>query len=161
MWHYVKLYAPLVVLELVCLVLIIFGSLNIKEAIGQQAAIDSGTIVEAEITGIRSTSSGSDFHHKTQKFGYYTVYTYEDENGISYSGTFQTHLTKEEAQEQIGNAVQVYIDGKGASILVGAHPRAKTGYAVIIAVFSVLFLLIALFPLLIKLWLNRKSKRKA
>lgn len=96
-----------------------------------QQMIDDGVVAKAEITGCST---------RGEKMSYFVcVYKYVDENGTKYTGTLYPPIypyfrTSKEAEEHIGEAVEIYIDGKGKSIPVGAQP--EPGRAIFWVVFS-------------------------
>ncbi len=95
-----------------------------------QQMIDDGITAKAEIFSCRQKSNRSP---------YACVYKYVDENGTEYIGGLEPiYKTKQEAETHIGEVVEIYIDGKGKSIPVGAEPHI--GYSSIWVVISTILL---------------------
>lgn len=91
-----------------------------------QQMIDDGITAKAEIF-----SCGQD----SIRSPYACAYKYVDENGTEYIGILKPiYKTKQEAETHIGEAVEIYIDGKGKSIPVGEEPQV--GYSLIWVVIS-------------------------
>ncbi|MBD5131451.1 MAG: hypothetical protein HDT28_02495 [Clostridiales bacterium] len=91
------------------------------DGLGQQAAIDSGVIVEAEIVGDIPTSSKGSSKRLLK-------YEYTDENGVRYTG-YWNRVDSDEVSAYIGHKIEIYIDGEGSSIPVGDDPDLSTSLA--------------------------------
>lgn len=116
---------------LVFAVLCFFGYFS---SIRKLNAIEGGVIAEAEIVN----TSYFNPHTKVGR-GYWRLeYEYIDENGVRYSGYDGSSFNNEaEAMQYLGTKVDIYIDGKGHSIVVGNTP-ANTELMIIAIVLIVL-----------------------
>ncbi|MDR2201321.1 MAG: hypothetical protein LBP26_00935 [Clostridiales bacterium] len=105
------------------------GYIDVK---GQQDAIISGTIIDVQLTQIRS-EGGRNNNLKDVCYEHY-------ENGVLYYGVGVSGVNGyDKAKAYIGKTISIYIDGKGHSIPVGK--RASNGWFLltISIVFSTLF----------------------
>lgn len=108
-------YIPFIILTLVLIV----GTGRLwyacKEEIWRQEAIDNGITVEAEIVRVHSSDPNT-VANRT----YSLWYEYTDEAGIRYYGVAKNYVSGYETAEKYkGTKVNIYIDGKGNSIVVG------------------------------------------
>lgn len=105
----------------------IFGLLN--EKYRQQMIVDGKTATAVIY------SCGQDNVYSP----YACAYKYIDENGLEYWGILPpVYKTKQEAEQHIGEEVEIYIDGKGNCFPVGEEPNIAYDVTwVIISVISV------------------------
>ncbi|MCH5162779.1 MAG: hypothetical protein J1G38_04745 [Clostridiales bacterium] len=97
-----------------CAFLCVLGVVHYFDDYGKADAIRSGVIVQAEWIGILPN-----MHKGGTPTTYDLGYEYVDENGVIYRGECSLRLRSyEEAKSYIGKKVDIYIDGKGHSILV-------------------------------------------
>ncbi len=111
-----RIYIPFIILALILIVgagRLWYGCWEEK---GRQDAIDGGIIVEAEIVSVTNDAGGGSYNPTKS---YVTWYQYIDENGIEYHGIAKSNMYEKEAESYRGTKVNIYIDGRGNSIIVG------------------------------------------
>jgi hypothetical protein len=144
-------------LAFVSLILCLFDVVTIKSYIRvkcQQDAIDSGTIVEATLTTFRQGSGRNTANY------YHVYYEFYDVNGVQYHGAGLIGVTKDEAEAALGHTVNIYIDGKGHSIVVGESANS-IGILVLSVVIAALIIVGAVVAILIYFRNVKYSELKA
>lgn len=123
---------------------------------GEYKAIESGVIVDAELNDIYSTVDRSS---NGMKVRYNVIYEYIDGDiryhGIAVYGVNEYY----DAEKYLGRKINIYIDGKGHSIVVGGKPNTFTLTGLTIFV-VVLFYPMLFWPLLLKQINKIQKKRK-
>lgn len=90
---------------------------------------------------------------------YACSYKYIDENGLEYWGILQPiYKTKQEAEQHIGEEIEIYIDGNGESFPVGEKPNI--GYAVTWVIISIILVCADTVGIVITSIKIHKSKQK-
>ncbi len=126
----------------------------------QYAAIKAGIIVEADLTRVEVYYTSGYRYHDPSSVPYYVVYEYQD-GDIKYEGTGLVGIRgKENAEKYLGRKINIYIDGKGHSIVVGGKPNTFTLTGLTIFV-VVLFYPMLFWPLLLKQISKRQKKMHA
>ena len=123
---------------------------------GRQDAIEGGVIAEAEIVSIRHNSSSGFRGRRSCDL----TYEYTDATGIKYWGIAESGINNQKyAESQIGKKVNIYIDGRGNSIVVGR----KTYIGSIIAG-SIILTILSIAAVAFDIWFiffqGKKSKKK-
>lgn len=122
----------------------------------RQDAIDGGVIAEAEIVSIR-------FHSVTRGYSQSScdlTYEYTDATGIKYWGIAESGINNQKyAESQIGKKVNIYIDGRGNSIVVGRKPHIEAN-----VIASIIFTILSIAAVAFDIWFiffqGKKSKKK-
>ncbi len=145
------------------IVLMIF-IVKFQSDLGRQKAIEAQEKVIAHISALQPNIQ------EGKKKTYYNVYyEYSDENGMHYSGVILVLTTDEEyAKSLIGNEVEIYIDGKGNSILVSEvenfdvnrHKNWCIIIGAIIAAYTVVWIALVIRSNIISVPKNRSRKEK-
>lgn len=86
-------------------------------ACGQKDAINSGVIVQAEIVDAYPKRAKKHSYYRTLRYEYY-----DDVNALYYDGSAGFSVEYDKVNEYIGQKINIYIDGKGHSIVVGGTP---------------------------------------
>ncbi len=124
---------------------------------GRQAAIDGGVIAEAEIIRIHDATGGGNSGGGAI---YELRYEYTDATGIKYWGVAESGINSlKYAESQIGKKVNIYIDGKGNSIVVGQGTN-KYPILVVALVLMVGSIVAIAFDIWFIFFQGKKSKKK-
>ncbi len=93
--------------------------------------VDFTQSVEATITDVRFHGIGT-----TGAYSYYLFYEYTSEDGVYYCGHIGDYNTREAATAtlNIGDKVQIYIDGNGKSVPSGAYRNTPNIWVLIICI---------------------------
>ena len=160
MWNAIKLYIPFVLLELFLALGIVLCSVNYSKTEYFQQMYRDGVTAEATIVTVKMHSDSSDgsFHGGTS---YYTYYRYVDEIGTEYTGLAYITPDLDKAKSYLKSKVTIYIDGKGESFWEGRIPTRPWEAIIMIIVFSVMFLGVIVFFIVLHWWINKKYGKKA
>lgn len=93
--------------------------------------VDFTQSFDATITDVRAQSSGTD-----GLYSYYLFYEYTSEDGTYYCGDIGYYNSREAATAEynIGDKVQIYIDGKGTSVPSDAYRHTPNTWVLILGI---------------------------
>ena len=118
-WDNIKIYFPFILVILFLIGSAVGCFYNCNKQTKKQNAIDGGVKVSATIVNIDAYHLTSTLIVSTET-RYETIYEYIDSDGTKYDGVASSGFkTKEEAEKYLGTKVDIYIDGKGNSIIAG------------------------------------------